>query len=51
MCVEWAMRKKRIQDVFVMSLYEGAKMRVRVDSEWSGVFEVDVGMHQRSVLW
>ena len=35
----------------VMSLYEGAKTRVRVDSELSEVFEVKVGMHQGSVLF
>ena len=33
-----------------MSLYEGAKTRVRVDCELSEEFEVKVGMHQRSVL-
>ena len=33
-----------------MSLYEGAKTRVRVDSELSEEFEVKVGMHQGSVL-
>ena len=31
-------------------LYEGSKTRVRVDSELSEEFEVDVGMHQGSVL-
>ena len=36
--------------LIVMSLYEGAKTRVRVDSELSMEFEVKVGMHQRSVL-
>ena len=34
----------------VMSLYKGAKRRVRVDSELSEEFEVKVGMHQGSVL-
>ena len=34
----------------VMSLYEGAKTRVRVDSELSEEFEVNVGLHQGSVL-
>ena len=34
----------------VMSLYEGAKKRVRVDSELSEEFEAKVGMHQGSVL-
>ena len=33
-----------------MSLYEGAKTRVMVDSELSEEFEVDVGMPQGSVL-
>ena len=33
-----------------MRLYEGAKTRVRVDSELSEEFEVKVGMHQGSVL-
>ena len=34
----------------VMCLYEGAKTRVRVDSELSEGFEGKVGMHQRSAL-
>ena len=33
-----------------MSLYEGAKTRVRVDAELSDEFEVKVGMYQGSVL-
>ena len=33
-----------------MSLYEGAKILVRVDSELSEEFEVKVGIHQESVL-
>ena len=33
-----------------MSLYEGAKTRVRVDSVLSEESEVKVGMHQGSVL-
>ena len=51
--LEWAMRKKGIPEALVrsvMSLYEGAKTRVRVDSELSEEFEVKVGMHQGSVL-
>ena len=51
--LEWAMRKKGIPDVLVrsvMSLYEGAKTRVRVDCELSEEFEVNVWMHQESVL-
>ena len=50
---EWAMKKKGIPDVLVrsvMSLYEGAKTRVRVDLELSEEFEVKVGMHQESAL-
>ena len=34
----------------MISLYEGAKLRVRVDSELSEEFEVKVGMHPGSVL-
>ena len=34
----------------VMSLYEEAATRVRVDSELSEEFEVKVGMHQGCVL-
>ena len=51
--LEWAMRKKAMPKVLVrsvMNLYEGAKTRVRVDSELSGEFEVKVGMHQGSML-
>ena len=47
------MRKKGIPDVLVrpvMSLYEGAKTSVRVDSKLSEEFEVKVGMYQGSVL-
>ena len=51
--LEWAMRKKGIPDVLVrsvMSLCEGAKTRVRVNSELSEEFVVKVGIHQGSVL-
>ena len=34
----------------VMSLYEGAKTKVWVDSELSEEFEVKLGMHHGSVL-
>ena len=47
------MGKKGIPDVLVrleMGLYEGAKTRVRVDTELLEEFEVIVGMHQGSVL-
>ena len=51
--LEWALRKKEIPDVLVrsvMSLFEGAKTRVRVDSELSEEIEVNVGVNQGSVL-
>ena len=51
--LDWAMSKKEIPEVLVrslMSLYEGAKKSVRVESELSKEFEVKVGMHQGSVL-
>ena len=51
--LEWAMRKKEIPQVLVISLinlYQGTNARVRVDSELSEEFEVNVGMHQGSVL-
>ena len=41
--LQWAMRRKGIQEVFVrsvMSLNEGAKIRVRVDCKLSEEFEV-----------
>ena len=51
--LEWALRKNEIREVLVrsvMSLSDGAKTRVRVDSELSEEFGVTVGMHQGSVL-
>ena len=48
-----AMRKKGISGVMfelVMSLFEGAKMRVSVDSELSEEFEIKVKNHHGSVL-
>ena len=51
--MEWAMRKKGSSEVIVwavMSLYNGAKTRVRVGSAYSEEFEVKVGVHQGSVL-
>ena len=47
--MEWAMRKKGLSEVIVravMSLYDGAKTRVRVGSTYSEEFEVKVGVHQ-----
>ena len=51
--LEWAIRKKGISEVLcrsVMSLHEGAKTRVWVDSQLSEEFEVKVWMHQGCVL-
>ena len=51
--MEWAMRKRGLPEAMVravMSLYEGAKTRVRVGSELSEEFGVKVGVHQGSVL-
>ena len=50
---ELAMRKKGIPEALakrVMSLYDGAKTRVRVDSELPEEFKVKVQMHQGSIL-
>ena len=52
-CVGMGNEEERKPEVLVrsvMSLYEGAKTRVRVDSEMSEEIEVKVGMHQGSVL-
>ena len=49
--MEWAM--KGLSEVMVravMSLYDGAKTRVRVGSAYSEEFEVKVGVHQGSVV-
>ena len=46
--MEWAMRKKGLSKVMVgavMSLYDGAKVRVRVGSAYSQEFKVKVGVH------
>ena len=51
--MEWAMRKKGLSEVIVralMSLYDGAKTRVRVGSVYSEEFKVKVGVCQGSVL-
>ena len=50
--LECTMRKKGIPKILVrsmVSMYEGAKTRVRVDSELSEEFEVKVGIYQGSV--
>ena len=51
--VEWAMRKKVIPEALVtavMSLYKGARAKVKVGTHFSEEFEVNVGVHQGSVL-
>ena len=51
--MEWAMRKKGLLEVIVraaMSLYDGAKTRMRVGSACSEEFKVKVDVHQGSVL-
>ena len=51
--IEWAMRKKGLSEIMVrtvMSLYDGAKTKVRVGSAYSEEFEVRLGVHQWSVL-
>ena len=44
------MKGKMLLEFAVMSLYEGTKTRVRVGLEFSEEFEVNVGVHQGSVL-
>ena len=47
------MKKMEIQEALfrsVMSLHEGAKIRVIVDSELSEEFDVELWVHQGSVL-
>ena len=47
------MRRKSLSEVLVravMSLYDGAKTRVRMKSVYSEEFEVKIGVHQKSVL-
>ena len=47
------MRKKGLLEVMVravMSLYDGAKTRVRMGSAYSEEFKVKVGVHQGSAL-
>ena len=51
--LEWAMRKRDRPEAMVravMSLYEGAKTRVRVGLQLSEEFEVKVGVHQESAF-
>ena len=51
--VEWAMRMKGIPEAYVgavMSLYKGARTKVKVGTQLSTEFEVKIGVHQGSVL-
>ena len=51
--VEWAMRKKGIPEALVtvvMSLYKGARTKVKVGTHFSDELEANVGVHQGSVL-
>ena len=51
--MQWALRKKELPEILlksVMSLYEGLKTKVKVGSEFSKEFYVEVGVHQGSVL-
>ena len=51
--MQWAMRKKGLAEVIVravMSPYHGIETKVRVGSELSQEFLVQVGVHQGSVL-
>ena len=51
--LDWAMRKRGIPEAMVkavMSLYEGAKTRLRVGLQLSEEFKVKVGVHQGSAL-
>ena len=51
--VQWSMRKLRVDDWFVwvvMAMYDDPKTSVRVNGEQSEDFEVNVGLHQVSVL-
>ena len=48
--MEWAMRKKGLPEILVMSLYEGAETKGRIGSGLSEEFSVKVGVYQGSVL-
>ena len=51
--IEWALRKKLVPERLVqaiMSMYKGAKTRVKVGAGHSEEFDVGVGAHQESVL-
>ena len=49
----WAMRMKGTPEALVravMSLYKGAKIKVKVGTRLSEEFEVNIGVHQGSIL-
>ena len=51
--IEWALRKKLVSGRLVqavLSMYKGAKTRVKVGGGHSEGFDIGVGVHQRSVL-
>ena len=51
--MKWAMRKKGLSELILraaMSLYHGAKTKIRVEFQLTEEFLVQVGVHQRSVL-
>ena len=51
--IEWSLRKKGVNERLVrsiMSLYEGARTKVKVGAGMSEAFDVNVGVHQGSVL-
>ena len=50
--IQWTLKKKELTNILVkaMSLYEGLKTKVKVESKFSEEFYVSVGVHQRSVL-
>ena len=51
--MEWAMRKNGFPEAFVravMSLYKGAKTKVKVGTHLSEEFLVRAGVHQESAL-
>ena len=51
--IEWSLRKKGVNKRLVrsiMSLYEGARMKVKIGAGMSEAFDVNVGVHQGTVL-
>ena len=51
--MQWAQRKKELSEILVkavMSLYEGSKTKLKVESKFSKEFYVVVNVDQGSVL-